>query len=185
MHKVVKYSLRVGACVVIYFLTMYFLIGVARYHALVMVIKSQLKIKSVCMGLILVWYSEMYCLLWIIDILSIINKDRIIVNVIKNIKIFNHEHLTLLMKKVLTKCWWRQLKTRKPSYEILVIMRLMIIPIIYHAVTSYSSGFLCFGAFLFHTQFINFEKFGKGKRQVKHKAIQYHNAQTSMELIVI
>lgn len=174
MRILIKYIVLSVLTLVLYILAKFFLIGVVRYHAFMMLLKSRGKSADICLALILIWYSHMYGLFWLFDILSLFNKDRIIGNIFKNMKVFNHEHLTLLMKKILTKNWWKQLKTRKPSYEIVIIMRFLWIPIIYHAVVAYSSGYLCYGALIFQTQFINFAKLSKCKKTAKCKTLQCH-----------
>lgn len=130
----------------LYYASLYFLRGMIRYNALLFFIKGQGKKRKVCNSLILIWFSDAFVLLWVMDMLSILE----IKSLVQNTHILSFDHLIDLPNKVVTKTWWRLLKKRKPTQFTLHAMQLLMILAFYHFWTSY---FTLTGGLLWQLQY--------------------------------
>jgi hypothetical protein len=144
---VTAYILHIGA--------LFFLKGMVRYNALLLLLKGYGKPRMICTALILLWFTDFFVLVWLVDVLSIVKSKEGLNVAVRNVHLLSVEHMVTLPRKVTTKTWWRLLRKRKPDPWILSVMRwLVVIGIVYFG-TSY---FTIVGPVVWQMQWIRIGK---------------------------
>ena len=122
--------------------------------------------RTISTGIQALAFSEVYILLWLIEILSIVSFTRfeggkLLNSIVFNAQIFNYKYFFLLPRKTMTKSWWKMLNRRKPTTSVKKTMFVLsYVSFFYLAYLIYLSDvrFLVLIYFIFYDQFkINFK----------------------------
>lgn len=137
-----------GASVIIWNVSDIILDQIIKYHALKSLYSlvtccqtSKMQRKKIAIAACLFFFSEIWSILWTIEILSIIclENEKLIKNVTKSTYLFNPDYCIHLPIKCLTQKWWVTLKTRNPHQTILLIMKYSMCILIYKFIIVYNN----------------------------------------------
>jgi len=133
--SVVKFFGLICFVLALYHSSSFFLKGMIRYNALLLLFKAQGKKRLISNALILIWFADAFVLFWVLDMLSVVSPNGIPL-IVKNIHLFSVTHMVELPNKIITKTWWRLLKRRKPCKDVLDAMRIVAVLAFYHFIKS-------------------------------------------------
>jgi len=136
MKIVIKFLSLVLCIGSLYVGSSFFLKGMVRYNALLLFVKANGKRKWIANAAILIWFADAFVIFWLIELLSVANDQGIHV-LVRNAHLFTVQHLTELPNKVITKTWWRSLRTRKPAPLVMWIMKGLAALAVFHFARSY------------------------------------------------
>ena len=121
-----------------------FIVRIIEYQAMVALFTNKGKfIKRFANTAVLFYFSEMWGLLWIVNVLSFGKTDdtsKLIENCIKNMRVFTPSYCVTLPISLCTKKWWRLLKARKPATEVTSLMKYLLVIATLNLVYLYSNA---------------------------------------------
>jgi len=112
-----KYAdmISVALAIAIWQGALFFLVGLIRYNALVLLLSSvgQKQKKVAALACVLLWFPDVFTLLWMVDCASVadiccFSAESAIPLIACNSHVFNVKYALELPKKILTKKWWKR-----------------------------------------------------------------------------
>lgn len=85
-------------------------------------------VKRLANAAVLLYFSELWGLLWVIELLSFGQTDtsKLIENCVREVRVFTPSYCIQLPTSLCTQKWWRLLRARKPRAEVTMLMKYML-----------------------------------------------------------